>query len=240
MKKLIVYVFIFALVVSSCGTRAAQGAYTGSQIGSVLGSAIGGISNGWRGRDIGTVVGLVGGAVVGGAIGNACDNAAKKKQTRAYDEYEDDYDDDDEDDDYYENDGTYQRRHTERRNYTGSLTRYSQKAELCNIMFYDGDDNGILQGDENAEIEFEIRNTSGGTIYDVKPVIEEISGMKHINISPSMIIESIGEGKRMRYTAYIKTGRKIKDGRATFRISVYDENNTLIAPRTEFEVETRR
>lgn len=233
MKKIITYLFVFSLIVSGCGTRAAQGAYTGSQIGSVLGSAIGGISNGWRGRDVGTVVGLVGGAVVGGAIGNACDNAAKKKQTRSYDEdgsYED----------VYRDAPSYSQRRTERRNDNGSLTRYQQKAELCNIMFYDGDDNGILSGSENAEIEFEIHNVSRGTIYDVTPVIEEISGKKHINISPSVIIASIGEGKRMRYTAYIKTGRKIKDGQATFRISVYDGNHTLIAPRTEFEVETRR
>lgn len=239
MKKIITYLFIFSLVVSGCGTHAAQGAYTGSQIGTVLGSAIGGISNGWRGRDVGTVVGMVGGAVVGGAIGSAYDNAGKKKpKTRSYDDDYDYRDNSDYEDVYRQ--PSYTQRHTERRNDNTSLTRYSQKAELCNIMFYDADDNGIISGSENAEIEFEIRNISRGSIYDVTPVIEEISGKKHISISPSIIIASIGEGRTMRYTAYIKAGRKIKDGQATFRISVYDGNKTLIAPRTEFEVETRR
>lgn len=233
MKKIITYLFIFSLIVSGCGTRAAQGAYTGSQIGSVLGSAIGGISNGWRGRDVGTVVGIVGGAVVGGVIGNAYDNAGKKKQAKTYNN-NNDYED------VYRDVPAPTQRSTERRNDAGSLTRYSQKAELCNIMFYDSDDNGILSANEKAEVEFEIHNISGGNLYNVTPVVEEISGKKHINISPSVIISNIGEGKRIRYTAYMSIGRKIKDGQATFRISIYDGNKTLIAPRTEFEVETRR
>ena len=234
MKKIITYLFVFSILLSSCSSRTAQGAYTGSQIGSVLGSAIGGISNGWRGRDVGTVVGLVGGAVVGGAIGNACDNAEKRK----YEKPRKDYDNDQYEDMYGET--TYRPRRTERRNASRPLTRYSHKAELLNIMFYDGDDNGILTRKEKGEIEFEIRNISGSAIYGIKPVIEEISGNKHINISPSMIINSIGKDRTIRYTAYLTTDQRLKDGRAAFRISVYDESEMLIAPATEFEVETRR
>lgn len=75
--KSIITVMSAALLVSSCGTYTAQGAYTGSTLGSILGSAIGGLSDGPRGSDVGTIVGMVGGAVVGAAIGNAADRKAE-------------------------------------------------------------------------------------------------------------------------------------------------------------------
>ena len=56
-----------ALLMSSCGTYTAEGAYVGAQFGTILGSAVGGISGGWRGSDIGAIVGMAGGAVVGAA-----------------------------------------------------------------------------------------------------------------------------------------------------------------------------
>lgn len=228
MKKLITYAFILTLIISSCGTHAAQGAYTGSQIGSVLGSAIGGLSNGWRGRDVGTIAGMVGGAVVGGAIGNACDKAKEKKVETTRSEDYDDYD------------GTYSRNSSRERHYSESKMRYMHTAELRNIIFYDKNDNGILSGEENAELVFEIYNSSNNTIYDVVPVVEETSGKKHIAISKTQEIEKIEPGKAIRYTAYIKAGKKIKNGTAAFRISIYSEDDKLLAPRTEFEIETKR
>ena len=225
MKKIITYVFIFSLLVSTtgCGTHAAQGAAVGSQVGSVLGSAIGDLANGWRGNDVGTIVGLVGGAVVGGAIGNAYDKPHKQKK---YDNRNNDYDDTYEEDSYYRDNSD--RRYISRRN------------DNNGIMFYDADDNGIISSTEDAEVEFEIRNITEGTIYDVVPVVEEIASKKRLNISPSMMIESIRPGKAVRYTAYIKANRRMKDGYTKLRISIYNGSKQLIAPRTEFEVETRR
>ena len=82
MKKTALILVCGALLVSSCGTYAGQGAYAGAQFGSILGSAIGGINGGWRGSDIGTIVGMAGGAAVGAAIGAAADQKKAEKVER--------------------------------------------------------------------------------------------------------------------------------------------------------------
>ncbi len=233
MKKILVYLFIFSLIVTGCGTHTAQGAYTGSQVGSVLGSAIGGLSNGWRGRDVGTIAGLVGGAVVGGAIGNACDKAKTRKieAKRAPERNDDHYDDS-----YVQND-----RRMQNNRYESSMSsRDMGSAEMRNIMFYDADDNGILSPDEDAEIVFEVYNKSDETIYNVIPKVELTNKAKYIEISRTRINESIEPGHTKRFTFYIKTGRRLKNGRAAFCISVCNSSDILLAPKTEFEVETRR
>lgn len=79
MKKIALLLIGGALLVSSCGTYAGQGAYVGGSFGAVLGSAIGGISGGWRGHEVGKIVGMAGGAAVGAAIGSAADQKASER-----------------------------------------------------------------------------------------------------------------------------------------------------------------
>ena len=79
MKKVFVYAMAGALLMSSCGSYTASGAYTGSMLGSILGSAIGGLNDGPRGSDWGSILGMAGGAVVGAAIGNAADRAQEER-----------------------------------------------------------------------------------------------------------------------------------------------------------------
>ena len=82
MKKVFVYAFAGALLVSSCGSYTADGACTGSMLGSILGSAIGGLSDGPRGSDVGSIIGMAGGAVVGAAIGSAAERAQEERIER--------------------------------------------------------------------------------------------------------------------------------------------------------------
>ena len=79
MKKVAIFAVSAALMLSSCGSYMASGAYAGSSLGSILGSAIGGLTNGPRGSDWGTIIGMAGGAVVGTAIGSAADKAQQER-----------------------------------------------------------------------------------------------------------------------------------------------------------------
>lgn len=79
MKKVFVYAMAGALLMSSCGSYTASGAYTGSMLGSILGSAIGGLNDGPRGSDWGSILGMAGGAVVGAAVGSAADRAQEER-----------------------------------------------------------------------------------------------------------------------------------------------------------------
>lgn len=79
MKKGMIIVLGACLLMSSCGSYEATGAYTGGQFGHVLGSAIGGLAGGWRGHEIGSIVGTIGGAAAGAAIGAAHDRAQQQR-----------------------------------------------------------------------------------------------------------------------------------------------------------------
>ena len=61
------------MLLCSCGTHTATGAYTGASLGGMIGSAVGGMSGKANGSAVGTIVGAAGGAAVGGAIGSAMD-----------------------------------------------------------------------------------------------------------------------------------------------------------------------
>ena len=61
------------MLLASCGTHTATGAYTGASLGGMIGSAVGSISGKSNGSAVGTIVGAAGGAAVGGAIGSAMD-----------------------------------------------------------------------------------------------------------------------------------------------------------------------
>ena len=79
MKKVLTILIGAALLMSSCGSYEATGAYTGGQFGNIIGSAIGGLSGGWRGHEVGSIIGTIGGAAAGAAIGHAADKAQERK-----------------------------------------------------------------------------------------------------------------------------------------------------------------
>ena len=58
MKKVALMTLVSAaLLLGSCGSHMATGAYTGASLGGMIGSAVGSMSGGYRGSSIGTVVG---------------------------------------------------------------------------------------------------------------------------------------------------------------------------------------
>lgn len=86
MKKLVIYISLITLVLSSCSSNTA----TGAAFGSIIGSAVGGIAGGCRGSDIGTLVGMATGAAIGAAA-DAKEDAERaryyeSRRQRAYDD----------------------------------------------------------------------------------------------------------------------------------------------------------
>lgn len=116
---------------------------------------------------------------------------------------------------------------------------YSNALEISNARFLDRDGNGVIHRGETAKIIFEIKNTSDRVLYDLVPTVVETSRNKHLFISPSMHIESIAPGQRLRYTAVIAADKFLKDGKATFSASVVQGGET-ISKVTHFNVVTRK
>ncbi len=269
MKKATVYAVGVLFLMSSCGSYTASGAYTGSTIGSILGSAIGGITDGPRGSDVGTLLGMAGGAIIGAAIGNAADQAQQQKideyhqrtyeksnsrynqRNRDYNDYQD-YNDsgfdptNSGDDRIYEyNDADYTSGYNASKvnSYEPSAsvnTRYNANLEIRNLRFVDDNMDNTLSANETCKIIFEIRNTSNTTLYDVQPIVEEISGNRQILVSPGVHVERIAPNKGIRYTAMVRANKRLKNGTARFRICAIQGDNRVISKIHEMNVRTAR
>ena len=97
----------------------------------------------------------------------------------------------------------------------------------------------MLDAGENSKIIFEIMNEGRNPVYNIVPLVETVGKVKHLGISPSVMIEEILPGEGIRYTASIHAGEKLKDGEVTFRVAVADENG-IICDSQEFTLPTQR
>lgn len=264
MRKVLFILTSCVLMLSSCGTYTGEGAATGAAFGSILGSAIGGISGGWRGHDVGTIVGMAGGAVVGAAIGSAAD----RQEQRKYEAYQEEqeryrhqrqYDDSGFDasgrgDDRINfdapgpRDGKGSYTAAEPRTYdpttkpveSGYSVKYNSLIEIRNARIIDADHDGILRAGEECRITFEIMNRSSLPLYDVQPTVIDVTGNKHIHISPNLHIESIAPNSGVRYTATILADKKLKDGEAVIRVEVTQGDKEITSQIKEFSLPTQR
>lgn len=268
MKKVILLMLCSSLVMSSCDTYTGSGAYAGGSIGSILGSAIGGLSGGPRGSDMGTIIGMAGGAVVGAVIGSQADKAqadreAAYQQDRVERRSGSDYSNTpvtDNPEIFDSNNGGDDRLYDFKgKDYTGDYSAqqpttsmpsatveelgarfsYSPTLEIVNARFVDDNEDNCLNRNETCKVIFEILNRGHKPVYDVVPTVVEITGNKHIFISPSIHVEKISPGSGVRYTSMVKADRKLKDGMARFCVSVIHEGKS-ISKVNEFNIPTKR
>ena len=226
-----------ALVLSSCGTYEATGAYTGARFGSVIGSAIGGISGGWRGSDLGTIVVMAGGAIVGAAIGRAADNQAQQNYEERMEQYKNNRTryQDGTDDSGFDPTGK-----GDDRIFIKDFADDHASLEIHNARLLDASHDNTLSRGEEARMVFELSNRSSQTIYRVLPDVSEITGNKHIRISENVLIESILPNQTIRYTAVVKADNRLKDGEAIVRVNVYQGRDEKPIDSQTFRIRTSR
>ena len=82
-------------------------------------------------------------------------------------------------------------------------------------------------------------NEGNEIAYNVIPSVAEISGMKHLHISPSILVEQIQPGKRGEVYGYRHCRKRIKTGTATFRLAVTDTRGQMYDQK-EFTLNTAR
>jgi len=251
MKKVMVFAVGAALLMSSCGSYMATGAYTGSSIGGMLGSAIGGITGGGRGSDWGYIIGMAGGAAVGGAIGNAADKAQQRKiegyhdavRARSDQRYQQqgygqgNYSYGNQDGAFDPNNGGDDRIDLNIGGVPGASANFASSSALVieNVRYLDDDGNLTLSAGEVSRIAFDLKNKSGQTLYHVKPVVTELTGNRHILVSPTIEVESIAPGSGIRYTATVVGDRSLKKGTAQFEVSVQAQPGVAVQGGQTFE-----
>lgn len=95
----------------------------------------------------------------------------------------------------------------------------AERLEIKNVSFTDANGDGILEADEEGKMVFEIYNHSNLPVFGIMPTVKEAEDNRHIQISPSILVEQIGPGSGIRYTASVKADRRIKDGEARLLVS---------------------
>lgn len=217
MKKGVIFILGVLLLISSCTSNTAVGAHMGGEFGHVIGSAIGGLTGGWRGHHTGAIIGTVGGIAAGAAIGSAIDKAQERK---------------------------YEERMPQRRQQPADDIIYMDDEismlEIRHAMITETQHDGVLTRGEECSVVFEIHNTSDNTVYDVCPFVEDVTGNKHINISPNLKIESIGPRQGVRYTATILADKRLKDGEIMVRVGVAQGGKEVTSQTRQFTVPTAK
>ena len=217
MKKQITVILLSALILSGCasGRMGNPGAImAGASIGGSLGGSIGGLigdnNHGWRGGYRGSAIGNIVGTIAGAAIGNAL--TAPRQEPIEEDAY------------------IPEVREVRVRKYKKQpqVQRPLTQLKLRRIRFIDDNRSHVIDAGENSKI-----------IFEIIPLVETVGKVKHLGISPSVMIEEILPGEGIRYTASIHAGEKLKDGEVTFRVAVADENG-IICDSQEFTLPTQR
>ena len=111
--------------------------------------------------------------------------------------------------------------------------------QVTNIRFIDDNRNHTIDAEENCKLIFDIVNAGDYSAYNITPIIEELSGMKHISISPSVQISYLPQGEKVRYTATVAGGKRLKSGEAVFRIYT-SESNGAVSEAHEFALPTQK
>jgi len=241
MKKLMVLGLSVLLLLSSCGTYEATGAYTGATFGSMIGSAIGGITGGWRGSDWGRLAGMAGGAIVGAAVGRAADEQARQR----YDDYAEARASRRSESRYgrYDQSGYDPSNSGDDRIVISNMagpTGMSAPLEIRHAEFLDMDGNGVLRRGEEARVVFEVYNPTARPVYGVRPTVEEVTGNRHIHISENVLVECIQPRQAIRYTAMVKADNRLRDGEAVIRVGVQQSGGAATTQSREFRVMTAK
>ena len=227
MKKQLTVFLLSVLLLSGCasGRMGNPGAIVaGASIGGSLGGSIGGLigdnNRGWRGGYRGSAIGNIVGTIAGAAIGSAL--TAPRQEPIEDDAY------------------VPEVREVRVQKYKKqSVQQPVSQLKLRRIRFIDDNRSHVIDAGENSKIIFEIMNEGRKPVYNVVPVVETVGKVKHIGISPSVMVEEILPGEGIRYTASIHAGDRLKDGEVTFRVAVADENG-VICDSQEFPLPTQR
>ena len=209
MKKIVLLLAV-VLTMSSCYTTSMQESPAAVSAGASIGGVLGSIVGDRAGGWQGSQFGALVGTVAGAAIGNAVTTPRQERVEESYPE-----------------------RIPSESYYAPSGLR------ITNIRFIDDNRNHIIDAEENCKLVFDIVNAGDVSAYNITPVIEEMTGMKYLGISPSAQISYLPQGDRVRYTATIVGGKRLKAGEAVFRVYT-TESNGAVSEAHEFTLPTAK
>lgn len=211
MKKIILLLTV-VVSLSSCYTTSMSGSPAAVSAGASIGGVLGSIVGERAGGWKGSQFGALVGTVAGAAIGNAITTPRQDKVEA--------------------------REHVPIQNPVESYYAPSG-LRIMNIRFIDDNRNHVIDAEETSKLVFDIVNEGDVSAYNIMPIVEEVTDMKHVIISPSAQIAYLPQGDRVRYTATIVGGKRLKTGEAVFRVYT-TESNGSVSKIHEFSLPTAK
>lgn len=217
MKKSVIVLVLLVGMASSCTYQSMTGSpaavSAGAAIGGMVGSIVGDNADGWRGSQFGALIGTIAGAAIGNAVATPRNNGRINR-----------------DEDYIYNEEGYNRR---------EYTEARSDISIQNIRFIDENRDHVIEAGENSKLVFDLVNEGSGPAYNIVPVVEELSGIKHLTMSPMREISYMPQGNQIRYTITIYADKRLKSGLARFRLYTMESSGAMSEPH-EFSLPTRR
>lgn len=116
---------------------------------------------------------------------------------------------------------------------------YTPAIEIRNARFVDDNQDNVISRGEICKVIFEVYNRGTQTLYDIQPTVVEMSGNKHLSISPSLHVEKVEPDAGIRYTAVVRANNKLKKGTVKICASVV-QGNKAISKVCEFNIPTKK
>lgn len=113
------------------------------------------------------------------------------------------------------------------------------RLSIRNVRFADSDGDGTLARGEIGRVTFELYNVGQTPVYAINPSVVENGDGGSLYISPSILVESIDPGKGIRYTATVKGGRKLRNGKLQLYVSAM-QGGKPVSHVTVLNVPTKR
>jgi len=113
------------------------------------------------------------------------------------------------------------------------------RLNIVNVQFLDANSNNLIDADELCYLHFTLSNTGEGSAYQVKPIVKETNGMKHLTIAGAKTIKELKSGDSETLIFTLSAGRDIASGQALFLISV-GEGNGFDAQTQQLRITTQK
>lgn len=216
MKKKIINVYTclmmaVAVLTTSCtSTSQTFAGFAGASLGSNIGGVIGAASSGrhhhysGQGAALGSLIGMGVGAALGVAIQKSVEEGDRRQTESSMNET------------YY----NAPEQRTATRNYkTESRPVQSLPVRISELIYFDGNGDGLLSKGETIEVETYIKNTSNHTLRNVQIALDTQQS-KYVSVSSPLTI-TLDPGQKVKYSGrvYGKRARRGQNITLTIRIT---------------------
>ena len=119
-------------------------------------------------------------------------------------------------------------------------TEARQESIVIKLFAFKNNRNDLsLVRNESATLVVELYNANDTTLYNVEPIVQEVTHNKHILLSENVKISRVEPYSTIRCTFNVVADKHLKNGSAIFTVKV-KQNNRLVSLDKMLEIETRK